>query len=134
MQPAKPQTRIEEFAAVYEVLDNAFGAQAHDGAWAMNAQRISETVLTAMLPARSTLRSVDCRATMCRIESLHENYANANAFVNKLTYPQARPWNGAFYTGPISEEASGAVTFVTYLSREGSAMPAIPDPSADNVH
>lgn len=122
-----PRSMIEQFAPAHDALEAAFGAESRDGAWAMNAQRTAETALSAALPPRSAIRAVDCRATLCRVESSHASFAQAKTFVNQLTTRDSRPWNGGFYTGPIAEDASGAVTFVTYLGREGVAMPAIPD-------
>lgn len=122
-----PRSMIEQFAAAHDALEAAFGAESRDGAWAMNAQRTAETALSAALPPRSAIRSVDCRATLCRVESTHASYAQAKTFVNQLTTRDSRPWNGGFYTGPVAQDASGAVTFVTYLGREGVAMPGIPD-------
>jgi hypothetical protein len=127
----KPETMLEQFAPVHDALERAFDAESHDAAWAMSAQRLAETAMLAMLPPRSAISSVVCRATLCRIESTHAGETYVKAFVNELGDPAHRPWNGAFYAGPVSQEArSGVVTVVTYLAREGATMPAIPDASA----
>lgn len=131
--PSKAPTMIEQFAPVHDALEVAFGAEAHDGAWAMNAQRTAENALTATLPPQSAIRSVDCRTTLCRIESTHGSYEFARTFVNQLVGQEGRPWNGGFYTGPVAQDPSGAVTFVTYLSREGAAMPAISERASDEA-
>ena len=126
--PPKHETPIEQFAPVHDALEAAFASEAHDGAWAMQAGRIADASLAAGLPPRSTLRPADCRSTLCRIESTHDGYASAKAFVRRLIGPEGRPWNGAFYAGPVSQDpATGTVTIVLYLAREGAEMPAIPD-------
>ena len=126
--PKRGETPIEQFAPIHDALEAAFASEAHDGAWAMQASRIADASLAAGLPPRSTLRPADCRSTLCRIESTHDGYASAKAFVRRLTGPEGRPWNGAFYAGPVSQEpGTGTVTIITYLAREGAEMPTIPD-------
>jgi len=130
--PHKPETPIEQFALVHDTLETAFASQAHDGVWAMEARRRMDATLLARLPVKSAVTSIDCRSTLCRIETTHDGYAYAREFVGQLLTPERQPWNGAFYTGPIAQDSrSGAVTFVTYLAREGVELPAIPDSSGD---
>jgi hypothetical protein len=126
-QPKSPETPIEEFALVHDTLEQSFGSQANDGAWAMEARRSLETKL-ADLPAASRLRSIACRSTLCRVETIHDRYSDARDFTSRFASLDQRPWAGGFYTGPISEDSqNGAVTFVTYLVREGVELPPIPD-------
>ena len=127
-QQKSAKTPIEQFAPIHDTLEAAFVAEPRDGAWAMEARRTADAKLAADLPMTSAIKSIDCRSTMCRIESTHDGYTYARAFVSRLATFERRPWNGAFYTGPIAQDrGSGTVTFVTYLAREGSEMPTIPD-------
>jgi glycine/D-amino acid oxidase-like deaminating enzyme len=129
-QPKRGETLIEQFAPLHDALESAFVLESHDGAWSMEAQRKAEASLSAILPPRAAVKSIDCRSTLCRIETTHDGYPDAKMFVSRLAAPERRPWNGAFYTGPIAREpGTGTVTFITYLGREGATMPAIPDPS-----
>lgn len=134
-EPAPPkqgETLIEQFAPVHDALEAAFALESHDGAWSMEAQRRAETSLSAMLSPRAAIKSIDCRSTLCRVETTHDGYPDARGFVNRFVGPEPRPWNGAFYTGPVARDpGSGIVTFITYLAREGAAMPAIPDRPRD---
>lgn len=126
-QPRPLQTPIEQFVLVHDTLEQKFGSEASDGAWAMEARRSVETKL-ADLPVASRLRSIECRSTLCRMETIHDRYSDAQEFTSRLAALNRRPWNGGFYTGPISEDPqNGAVIFVTYLVREGMELPAIPD-------
>src|SRR5262245_44130605 len=126
-QQKPPETPIEQFALVHDTLEEKFVSQASDGGWAMEARRSLETRL-ADLPAASRIRSIECRSTLCRMETIHDRYADARDYTSRFASIDQRPWNGGFYTGPISEDPqNGAVTFVTYLVREGTEMTAIPD-------
>lgn len=130
----KPETAIERFAPVHDALEQAFSAESRDGAWRINAQRAAEDALSATLPPQSAISSIDCRATLCRIESTHVGEAQVRTFVNQLASVDHRPWNGAFYAGPLSQDPqTGAVTLVTYFAREGAQMPAIPEPAGDEA-
>ena len=130
-QPKPPETPIEQFALVHDTLEQRFGSQANDGAWAMEARRSLETKL-ADLPAASRLRSIECRSTLCRMETIHDRYSDAQDFTSRFATLEQRPWRGGFYMGPIAEDPqNGAVTFVTYLVREGVELPPIPDRGAD---
>jgi hypothetical protein len=132
-QPKRGQTMIEDFAPIHDVLEAAFAQESHDGAWSMDAQRTAERSLSATLPPRTAIKSIDCRSKLCRIETIHAGYPDARVFVRHLVEPAERPWNGAFYTGPIARDSgTGVVTFVTYLAREGAVMPTIPDPAGDD--
>jgi len=130
--PKRGETLIEQFAPIHDTLEAAFSSEARDGAWAMQASRTADAALAAALPPRASLRPADCRSTMCRIESTHDGYASVRAFVSRLAGPEGRPWNGAFYAGPVSQApGNGTITIVTYLAREGTEMPAIPDSRAE---
>lgn len=130
-QPKPLETPIEQFARVHDTLEQKFDSQASDGGWAMDARRSVEARL-ADLPVASRVRSIECRSTLCRVETIHDRYPDARAFTSRLAALDQRPWNGGFYTGPISEDPqTGAVTFVTYLVREGMELPAIPDRGDD---
>jgi hypothetical protein len=134
-QPKAQTTPIEDFALLHDTLEEKFGSQASDGAWATEARRSLESKL-ADLPVASRLRSIECRSTLCRMETIHDRYSDARDFTNRfgLGPSDQRPWNGGFFTGPISEDArTGTVTFVTYLVREGKEMPTIPDHDDDGA-
>jgi len=131
-QPKRGQTMIEDFAPIHDALEAAFAQELHEGAWSIDAQRTAEASLSATLPPRTAIKSIDCHSTLCRIETIHDGYQDAKVFVSHLVEPGQRPWNGAFYTGPIARDSgTGVVTFVTYLAREGAAMPTIPGPAGD---
>lgn len=121
-------TPIEQFVPVHDTLEAAFVSEVRDSAWATDARRAAESKLSAELPPKSILKSIDCRSSLCRVESTHDGYAYAKTFVNRLATPEGRPWNGAFYAGPVSQDPQGgAVTFITYLAREGTEMPTVAD-------
>jgi len=131
-QPRPSETPIAQFAHVRDTLERAFAAEPGDGAWAMVARRSVETRF-ADLPAASRLRSIDCRSTLCRVETLHDGYSDARVFTQRLASLDQRAWSGGLFTGPIAQDPqSGAVTFVTYLVRDGVALPVIPDGAGDD--
>jgi len=131
VRPTPTETPVEQFAHVHDALERTFGSEPSDGAWAMEARRAVESKL-ADLPVASRIRSIDCRSTLCRVETVHDGPADAQALALRFSSPAQRPWNGGFYAGPTDEDArSGAVTVVTYLVREGTPLPELPDRDDD---
>lgn len=118
-------TPVDDFAPIYDVMEAAFMGEAVDTSWAREAGRTARNTLLSHLPEHSRIAALDCRASMCRVESVHESRARADELVRSaITEPTARPWNGSFATGAISEDTrTGSVTLVTYLMREGAELP-----------
>jgi hypothetical protein len=109
----------------------AFTAEAEDAEWATSARHIATDRVRSDLPSGSELRSIDCRKSMCRIETSHTDRRTFQEFVRKaFSDPATGVWNGGSFSGIVSDnsEPSGTVIVVSYLAREGSELPP-PDPS-----
>lgn len=69
------------------------------------------------------LVDADCRSTVCRIETVHDNPSGANDYGQRLVLPGSRPWNGALLIaapeGETAQVAPGGKRLVAYLFREG---------------
>jgi hypothetical protein len=92
--------------------------------WSDPAGKQLEAKLAAVMPPRSSLKSVECKQTMCRVEMVYEDVAQYQAVLKRLT-PDALPWNGSLFSTtltPLDETPEGPVTFVAFLSREGQQL------------
>jgi len=118
-EPGAPQ-RIDP-AELRGHLDTRFGGQADDPAWSATARGMIERKLSAAMPPSSTLKSVECRQTMCRIEMVYDNLAQYQAFFKHMT-PDALPWNGTLFSTPVGDPSEPPITFVAFLSREGQQL------------
>jgi hypothetical protein len=122
--PSRPLTHIE----IGERLQTAFEADQPDLRWSQQAHRAAEARLNALLPAGSTLRSFDCRASLCRIRTSHKSAEGYDQFVRSAFLDQTTQiWNapGYSYREPSDDPENGAVATITYVAREGAALPPI---------
>jgi hypothetical protein len=120
---------LEAFSPIHDTMEALFASEPTDASWAREARRTAEGAVTSQLPPGSRLTAVDCRSTLCRIESNHETGEEAQRFVGALTEAGKRPWNGTLTAGPVEHDArTGRTVYVTYLLREGVDLPASDEP------
>lgn len=108
-------------AELREHLDASFDQQAADATWSGPARLQITQKLAALMPPSSTMKAVECRATMCRLEMVYDDLAQYQAFMSRLS-PEALPWNGTLFATPLGDPAVGPVTFVAFLSRDGQPL------------
>jgi hypothetical protein len=125
--PAEPRTAPAEPPAPFDPrarLDSAFLAQQADPAWTASASRLVESRIGAALPPGSALRGVECRASLCKIESDHPDLPHYQRFFQRAFVDQdTRAWNGAVTTAELADAGDGTVHVISYLAREGAALP-----------
>jgi hypothetical protein len=118
--PAAPELEEAEAAAQ---LDNHFDAERPDPAWSVQAAKNARSALTNTLPKGTTLKNVECRAKLCRIESVHESVDAYREFTNASLIGRGRQiWNGAI-SSLVRDQGPSGVVAVSYLSKEGEAIP-----------
>ena len=117
----KPPELTEEEIAVQ--LDNHFDTEQRDPAWADQATQDATHAFTDDIPAGSRVTKVDCRKSLCRVETEHDDVDAFRAFADaSLLSRERKIWNGGFSTMVRSESESG-VTAVTYIAKEGQPVP-----------
>jgi len=124
VEPArpKPTPSLEEAQAR---LASFFESELVDSSWRWKATDSLTKGVQAALPAGSTLRRLECRGTLCRIETEHADLAAfrtfaQNAFLNTVT----RLGNSGFFSSLVGDSnADGPLTAVAYLAREGKQLP-----------
>jgi len=112
-------------AEVRDRLEGVFRAEPVDAAWSLSAVRTLDGKLGALLPARSSVRSVDCRGSLCRIETSHADVNDYRDFVQRAFLGQIELWNAGFFVNVLSDPTPGQpVVTVAYLAREGQSLPS----------
>lgn len=128
-QPNPPPTTAAPARTPAEMrseLQSAFDQDSLHGAWTSTRQRAAVEALTAALPGGSSLRSLECRESMCSLETEHPDGPHFQSF-----------WHSAFGTahhvsidGPsstirVNDGASRDEpgTWVTYVAIDGHALP-----------
>jgi hypothetical protein len=108
-----------------EHLESAFASQTIDAAWAHDAEdRVQQKLHASVSGAR--LQSVECHASMCRIETVHTDAAAFGQFAtDAFKDPDKRIWGSDAFTDEPIEGAHGELIVVSYLAREGETLPQI---------
>ncbi|MBN9688031.1 MULTISPECIES: hypothetical protein [unclassified Corallococcus] len=99
-------------------VSDAFAAEPVDGDWSARASKTLDDAFRAHLPGTSRVKSLECRATLCRVELVHRAQADHGAFLmNGL-----RTWPGSVFIASEAQEGNDYV--VTLLaSKEGTNPP-----------
>ncbi|MFY2559939.1 hypothetical protein ACN469_20135 [Corallococcus terminator] len=119
--PAPSSASTEQ---VRQRLEAYFGDEPFDTAWARSAERQAKDGVRAALPDPSQLRSIECRASLCRIETEHgDNEQSFNFVRTAFMAPERQVWNAAFVTVRGVDSTDNKVVTITYLAREGVELP-----------
>jgi hypothetical protein len=99
----------------------AFAGEAVDGSWSEQAGRELEAIARGHLPDGSRLDSIECRATMCRVEVAHRHSDSHLSFL----MDGFRGWRGSiFVAGEKQERGERVVTYIA--ARRGTEPPIAP--------
>ncbi|NTX14744.1 hypothetical protein HUA76_28530 [Myxococcus sp. CA056] len=103
-------------------VERTFEHESSDSGWASEAQREIRENLSSHLPATASVRDLDCRATLCRLEV---DFPVETDFQEAMGRPgaMARLWKGPSMARIDRDSTRGSVTVVGYLVRPGHPMP-----------
>jgi hypothetical protein len=126
-RPTGSQTAvIKKTAADYRRnYEAVFARETTDIGWAKAAEKMARAKLPKLLPNGSTIRSVECHSTLCRLETAHRNKENYFLFgQNAFMSEEGRLWNAATFSSPLDDRLSDPV-MISYIAREGHELPRI---------
>ena len=116
---------VKEPVNPQEFLETVFAEQSADPSWARAAEDTIEDKLRGQLPQGSTIQSVECHASICRIETLHgDSNAYEQFLADAFKDPSKRIWSGDAFSQELSQGTQGELVVVSYLAREGGSLPA----------
>jgi hypothetical protein len=102
-------------------VEAAFATQGADPHW--KPEPALRAVLREASLAGASIRSVDCRSSMCRVETSHPDLENERAYVQVIAFPSpnqaARPFAAALFDEPTTSPDGREVRTVTYFTRPG---------------
>ncbi|MET0987525.1 MAG: hypothetical protein ABW034_19190 [Steroidobacteraceae bacterium] len=112
----------ERTTQITAFLESNFVAETKDPTWSLQAERqLSDTFNSDEIAAGSQLQQLSCQATLCRIESHHNDPAAERAFLTRVgrlnTFGDAEAFSERI------EQADGSIEAVTYVSRNGHPLP-----------
>jgi hypothetical protein len=117
MEPAEVRAR----------LDTVFERERTDPSWRAQAVTTAQTKLAEILPASSKIRSIECRTSMCRFETAHQDPESYRQFLTSAFQdPATKLWNGGGFSTPLADhDEGGRVVTVAFLAREGQSLPPV---------
>ncbi|HEX8111691.1 MAG TPA: hypothetical protein VF516_28365 [Kofleriaceae bacterium] len=105
-------------------IDGKFAQETVDPAWSAGAEYQLRQALERTPSPGTTLASISCRRSLCRVESLHTSLEAFQQYVESSYLADGRPlWNGAF-TSLVTEQSDTQVKAVSFVAKEGSELPA----------
>lgn len=130
---AEPEEQPVTAEEARDEMESAFIDESNDPGWALQAERIAQEKLDMAMPQASALLSVECRSSMCRIETVHRNPDDYGQFQQSaFARPETQIWNAASLSTPLRPDDSGGMVIVSYVAREGRTLP-IPGAHARDV-
>ena len=134
-EPSEPDREAKSAPAQFSNEDRdahvarVFAAEGVDPSW--HAEPEIRSLLAGALPSGSQLRGMDCRSSLCRVETTHRTVADQKAYVNTLFLPRAvrpLPFAGMMFQQSERADGAGQLTTLTYFVRLGHELPS-PDQS-----
>jgi hypothetical protein len=124
VQTSAPEITSEE---IREHIETVFYAEAESPDWSINARRQAHEKLTKLLPVSANLRALDCRSSMCRIETEHANDEDAREFIlGAFVSRETALWNAGFFSTEIGMTANDRHIRLSYMARENQELPRHP--------
>jgi len=115
---AEPPVQPPSSKEMYADLEAKFAAEAPDRGWAMDTESRLSSVIAGF--KGSTLKSLSCRSSMCRIEATFANLEGREEFESGFTTADVAI--GKHFWGQRFTEEDGTLRVVILLSR-GSSLP-----------
>jgi hypothetical protein len=101
-------------------LEDDFRSEHRDPKWSDQGTNEAVRALSRDLPQGTKLGKVECRLTMCRVESSHVSVDAFQAFVRSgLLSHDRQLWNGGFSSYVVDQSSSG-VSALTFIERGSS--------------
>jgi hypothetical protein len=105
-------------------IAEVFTGERLDGSWDGAELARLEKALPTILPTGSQITRVECRSTMCRIESSHPSVDQFAEFARSAFLKETRVNEGPFFASVTSPVVAGQpVTTVAYIARKGHILP-----------
>jgi len=134
-QPPSPETPSERIKAQERAYQTKFEQQPLDDA----AKKLTEERLghLTQLLMGTKVQKLECRRSMCRIETQHANDTAFKKFIYATFMDVRTAWHGSFAvvrvdrpapSADVAKQGEGAISAVVFLGEERPGWPAIPEP------
>jgi hypothetical protein len=121
-RPKQPQPTMDDMQTG---LDRVFYSAPRDRSWGAEAEGTVRNALKRTMPEGSQMESLNCTASLCRIETTHASPGDYQKFVEaSITGPESGLWNGAAFSSVVRDDR-GELTVVSFIAREGTELPMV---------
>jgi len=124
--PVTPQSAEE----VETEKEASFAAETVDRDWSRATAPVATRMVTDLLPSGSSVRNVECRSTMCRVETVHRTVDDFRRFGRAAFSQKGFDWRAPVSLA-LEQQPNGDVMGVLFFSREPEQMRRYPRAVAD---
>lgn len=103
-----------------ENYESNLASQEIDSIWREEAHEKIESMIENQLVADSSIVSVDCRSSLCKLDLAHANEAAVDNFLEE--FPDHMAWNNESFI-ETEHQSDGSIRTMIYFSRDGSSLP-----------
>ena len=107
---------------ILSAIDYTFSKQRSDVEWASGAEGQVRALFRALTSDDTTLISVQCRTTLCRVEFQHATDAAFHNFLDALKAGVMAGWKGQMVGGRVGTNDARRVRSIFYLAKEGTDL------------
>jgi hypothetical protein len=119
----RPTIELEDAT---DEIERVFLGEGSDPTWSRQTERTVKEKLMVSLPEASAVRSIECRSSMCRIETSFRDAETYEHFAQSaFKDPATQIWNGGAYSTSLGTDDRGGMVIVSYLAREGEDLPSL---------
>jgi hypothetical protein len=123
---AEPETRPLPAEERASVLESAFLEQRPNSSWSLEGHDAVKATLVG-LESSSLSITIECRETLCRVESTHASMDQYHEFGRSAFKVGGYPWRGSRKTIlPLDAVEGSPVTVVTFLGKPRTPGPTHP--------
>jgi hypothetical protein len=132
MGEASKQNQFVSISEIILRLDASFSQQQLDSQWSHTAEQQLRELVLPLTNKETSLTSVQCRTTLCRVGFSHVTEAAFQEFMKTIkTCVLGSGWKGQVAGGRVATNQDGKVSSVFYLAKEGANLPLRPPVAAD---
>lgn len=122
--PKAPETQAEFVAN----LSARFLAESVDVGWSREAAHLADGDLRPLLPAGSHITTLECKSSLCRAESMHQDMGTYQEFTRAMIHAR-RKWQGPAIVVVVDRPENGEVKAAIYMAKLGEDLLALATPT-----
>jgi hypothetical protein len=105
-------------------IADTFAKEVTGSAQAQQRRSLLASRIQTVLSGSSELKDLDCRGSLCRLETVHADTASFRKFLDAaIRNPETRLGTGGYFALPSGKDERGRTVSVIYLAADGEPLP-----------